>query len=101
MVVMLDIMIGLSRARVLSSTASTDAIPLVLMLRLVRSMIRIGLFTTVPMRIRKPSMVITSKDWCSSSRPSSDRLPPTAFSSHSPNSPPPMPTGTVVITSSG
>ena len=63
MVVMLDIMIGLSRARTLSITASIDANPLVLTLRMVRSIIRIGLFTTVPMRIRKPSMVITSKGW--------------------------------------
>ena len=58
---MLEIMTGLSRARTLSTTASTDFIPLVFMLRMVRSMIRMGLFTTVPMRMRKPNMVIMSK----------------------------------------
>ena len=101
MVVIVEIMIGLMRARVLSITASIDAIPLVLMLRIVRSMMRMGLFTTVPIRIRKPSMVITSKGWCIFASPRSDRFPPMAFSSHNPNNPPPIPTGTVVITSSG
>ncbi len=63
--------------------------------------IRIGLLTTVPIRIRKPSMEIMSNGWLKPGRPSSGISSPRPLSIASPRMPLAMPTGMVVMINSG
>ena len=61
--VIIDIMIGRMRERTASSTADLADCPRVLKFLSACSTIRIGLFTTVPISTRKPSIVIRSNGW--------------------------------------
>ena len=60
-----------------------------------RSTIRIGLLTTVPIRITKPSIVSTSSGWKTPNRA------PNQLRSQSPSRPPTLPSGTDAITTPG
>ena len=61
MVVRVDMAMGLSLEEMASRTASSALAPCSFICVIARSTIRIGLFTTVPIRMRKPSMEIMSK----------------------------------------
>ena len=74
--VMLDIMIGRSRAAVLSRTAARIAMPRRRIFCMARSTSRMGLLTTVPIKTRKPSIVIMSNGWLIPCRPIRGSLAP-------------------------
>lgn len=99
-VVMVVMAMGRSRERTASLTDSATAMP---PRRLVSASctIRIGLLTTVPIRIKKPSMEIMSNGWLNPGRPSNGISSPRPFNSARPRMPLAMPTGMVVMISSG
>ena len=60
-----------------------------------RSTIRIGLLTTVPIRITKPSIVSTSSGW------KTPNDAPSQLSTQRPSRPPTLPTGTEAMMTAG
>ena len=99
-VVVVDITIGRSRERVASRTASILLMP-AFKLRKDFSTNNIGLFTTVPIKTTKPSMVMTSNGCWIPGKPSLGNSAPIKFNSHNPTIPPLMPSGTVSIINNG
>ena len=101
MVVSVDIAIGRNLTSTAWLTASSAEAPDSSANLIARSTIRIGLLTTVPIRIRKPSIEIISKDWCTGFSPTSGSNAPTPFNNARPTMPQAMPSGIVVMISSG